>query len=566
MFVLLLADANASSLRQPVSDMDAGKGVSIYVESAFDRLPNCGFAPLRLVIRNDSPVRHSWDFSFSSSPSYDERQAFRSGVSVDCDAKAERIVEIMVPLASESGAYSYPRLTTRVSGHGCGGNSMQVWSAVYSATSGRGGTAFIALSESLGVTAWSPLDTKLKAEGVDFMGTQFEPAKAPGDWRGWLGCDSVWLSAADWDSFDGVHRQALLDWLKLGGKLHVCFPGGDINSALPDLPRGDDSVGLGRFYRDTAKDNAKFVDHVASTIRADQKLVETIRSGYSSGWPLRSGIPAVVVHSGLILLFVGIFAVLIGPVNLFALARRKKHMHLFWTTPALSILASIALAAVIILQDGFGGRGFRFNAVYLDSAAHKACIVQEQISRSGVLLARRVPVREPFFITPVNADAGFENRSRSYSLETDALTGDWFSSRTVDGHLLMAVQPSRARIEISAAGDAPAVTSGIGTTLTDIFYRDIRQNIWRVQNLKTGERKKMQPATEAALREFWRKQTVAAGGYLNPRLAAVQNQDNFFFASDSVASDQVIPTLPAINWTQNAVIYFGPVATTGAAP
>ena len=37
----------------------------------------------------------------------------------------------------------------------------------------------------------------------------------------------------------------------------------------------------------------------------------------------------------------------------------------------------------------------------------------------------------------------------SYFLGPDSLSGDWFTSRTVDGHLLMQVQTTRARVEIS---------------------------------------------------------------------------------------------------------------------
>lgn len=566
--VLCLLPASAASLHQPVSDIDPASHVSIFVESAFERVPSCGYAPLRLVIRNDSPARHVWDFTFSSASPYGGNAAFRSGTSVDCDAKAERIVEIMVPISVQQAAgYSYPQLTTRVSGYGCGSSAMQIWSGGYSAYGGHGRTtAYAAMSDTLGVSSWVMLENLVRTNGVDLAGTQFDPAKAPGDWRGWSGCDSVWLADTDWEKLDKIRRQALLDWTRLGGSLHVCFPGGDIRAALPDLPQGDDAIGLGRFDRITAKDPARFVDYVDRTIRAEPRLLDAIHSGYSSGWGLRTGIPPIVVHTGLILLFVCLFAVLIGPVNLFALARKQKHMHLFWTTPALSILASIALALVIVLQDGFGGKGNRFNAVFLDSAAHRAFVVQEQVSRCGVLLSRRVPLRDALFMTALNTGAGFENRGRGYALENDALTGDWFSSRTIDGHLLFAVQPSRARVEISDAGGTPVITSGIGATLTDVFYRDQRQDLWHAQNLKTGERKKMQKAANPDFLNWQEKHRLATGRYLQVRLAPLWKNDDYFFASAEGTTEQVIPTLPSIVWKQNALVYFGPVMATGGAP
>lgn len=570
-----LPSLRAAPLSQPVSDIDPRSGISIRVESAFDRMPNAGFAPLRVVIKNDSSLRRTWDFSFVSASAYGERATFRSGTSVDCDAKAERVVEIMVPLAVQGGGYMYPQLTTQVSGYGCGGGARHLWSGGYSSYGGHPATAFIAMADSLALTAWSVLEAKLTGASssgpaarpaADLAGVRFDAAKAPGDWRGWMGCDSVWLSDGDWAGLDNIRRQALLDWLKLGGRLHVCFAGGDRNGALTDLPPDEGPVGLGRFARVTASDTTKFVDHVARTIRAEPRIVDTISSGYVPNWGLRAGIPPIVVHTGLILAFVCLFAALIGPVNLFLLARRKKHMHLFWTTPALSLLASLALALIIVLQDGFGGKGNRFNAVYLDAAAHKAFTVQEQVSRSGVLLSRRLPVRDPLFLTHVVTDSATDRRSRDYAFAGDAFTGDWFSSRTVDGHLLAAVQPTRGRVEIAVANGTPTVTSSLGATLETLYYRDIRQQVWTVAALKTGERKMMQPATGAALGDFLRKQTAPCGGYLSPRLADLAGQDRFFFASVASPTEQVIPTLPSIVWKQSGLLYFGPAVETGGGP
>jgi hypothetical protein len=564
-FLSCRGPVSASSLHMPVSGVDPKSGLSITIGSAFDKLPYCGYAPLRLTIRNDSAARHSWDFTFTSASPYGDRQGFRSSTSVDVDAKAERIVEIMVPLATQSGGYAYPQLTTSVVGYGCGGGARELWSGTYAAA-GRSATPFTMLSETLGISSWLPLETKLKGSGVDLTGGQFDPKMAPGDYRGWLGCDSVWLSSSDWEAFDSIHRQALLDWTKLGGDLHVCFLSGDKNTALADLPAGDTPLGFGRIARVAVKDNSKFVDHIAHTIRGGSRLLDTIHSGYVAGWSLRAGIPPVVVHTGLILGFVIVFAVLIGPVNLFALARRKKHMHLFWTTPALSIAASIALAFVIVLQDGFGGHGNRFNAIYLDAAAHKAFTVQEQVSRTGVLLARRIPMHENFFMTAVQCNPGLENRNRNYALEGDSLTGDWFSSRSVDAHLLLAAQSSRARVEISPAGEAPSVTSGIGTTLGEIYYRDARQRVWHAEGVKTGERQIMRPSTAAALSEWWTRRRGFTGGYLRMRLLDIADQDNFFFAAAEGPAEQIIPTLPAIVWKQDTLLYFGPVAAAGGPP
>lgn len=556
--------AALAGLRQPVSDMDPKKGVEIFVESSFEKVPLCGFAPLRLIVRNDSPADHTWTFQFDSDTAYGNGAKFQSGASVNVQAKSERIVEVMVPIATAAGTYSYPRLTTRVFGYGAGSGAMQMWASSSPAYGSKGVTPSVAMSQTLASSVWSLLEAKTRAEGLELSGTQFDPSKSSGDYRGWLGCDTVWLSESDWLAFNAAQQQAVLDWVKLGGRLHICHS--DTSPAtIAGIPSDDEKLGLGRIDRVSSRRNSDFVDAVARTVRGEPHLLTTIDSGYSTGWPLRASIPPIVIHSVLILVFVVIFATLIGPVNLFLLARKKKHMHLFWTTPALAILASIALAVLIILQDGFGGRGHRFNVVYLDSAAHRALGVQEQICRTGVITSRYIPMREPCFITGLNIDAGYANRARRYIADDQSLNGDWFASRSVQAHLLMNVQSTRARVEISDGPEGPAVLSGIGTTLADVFYRDAKQKIWHAQNLKTGERKKMQ---SASYNEFnrWLRDTNKGGGHLRSRLDDASGQKDFFYASAAEPTEHVIPTLPAINWTQDALVYFGPVATAGGAP
>ena len=124
--VLLSAlSAHAAAMHMPVSDIDPKSGIEINVESAFDKLPPCGYAPLRLVIDNNSSQAGSWNFFFSSSSTYDNSRTFRSQLrGVVVAGKAQRIVEVMVPIMTESGTYAYPRMTTKAVGPGCGANAL----------------------------------------------------------------------------------------------------------------------------------------------------------------------------------------------------------------------------------------------------------------------------------------------------------------------------------------------------------------------------------------------------------------------------------------------------------
>ena len=171
------------------------------------------------------------------------------------------------------------------------------------------------------------------------------------------------------------------------------------------------------------------------------------------------------VRSGLIFGFIAIFGILVGPVNLFWLAPAGKRQRMFWTTPLLSLGGSLLLVAIMVLQDGIGGNGARLTLAILQPEQKRLALMQEQVSRTGVLLKRSFPIVEPGWMQPLDlakAESSYSSREGRHSFdETDTTrTGDWFASRSVQAQLLETVRPSRAAIEVfppAAAGQPPSV-------------------------------------------------------------------------------------------------------------
>ena len=56
-----------------------------------------------------------------------------------------------------------------------------------------------------------------------------------------------------------------------------------------------------------------------------------------------------------LLLVVLLFAVLIGPANLFILSRKRRQIWLFWTVPLLSLLASVSVFGYAAFAEGWTG-------------------------------------------------------------------------------------------------------------------------------------------------------------------------------------------------------------------
>jgi amino acid transporter len=116
-----------------------------------------------------------------------------------------------------------------------------------------------------------------------------------------------------------------------------------------------------------------------------------------------------------LIVFITAFAAIVGPLNLYWLAGGARRHRLFWTTPLISLAASLLLVVVILLQDGFGGVGKRVLLTYILPGEKKAVVLQEQVTRTGVLLGREFDVQEDVFLTPLLVPTrGGRNEARNY--------------------------------------------------------------------------------------------------------------------------------------------------------
>ncbi len=553
----LLAGPVRAGLDVEFPDLDSRAGVAIHLRSMLNSPPHAGFAPLRIVIRNEATEARRWSFGFQSFASYMSRGMVSSRTSVEVPAQSEKAVEFLIPVAPLLGGYRYPRINITCNGPGAGGAFL--WSGGTTPTFHHSTPPpCLALSQSLANPVWGDLEAHMKSASRELRAAQIDPALLPGDALAWIGWDLVWLTDAEWGAAGPAQRKALTDWVKLGGRL-VVVTEGDTPAPAPDLPAAAAAnLGAGSVDRIAVRGAGDLRNRILQVLDAVPSLVRTVANEYQAAWPLRRLVPEVHMRTGLISLFVIVFAVIIGPINLVVLARRRRHLHLFWTTPALALLASIGLGAVIVLQDGFGGRGARATLVYLDPAAHQACIWQEQISRTGVLLGRGFARSPGSFLIDLPLYSGGDELAPAASLDNETWSGDWFASRRVQAQLLAAVQPARARVRIGAPRPGEyTVLSELGAPLQRVLYLDAQGKAWQAEQVQPGVRQALVALTDSDRDAAWQKLSRTTG----PRLQQVlpeRDRAGWFIAEAGEPTEHVLPTLRSIRWTQHTLIYHGP--------
>src|SRR5262249_25007455 len=67
-----------------------------------------------------------------------------------------------------------------------------------------------------------------------------------------------------------------------------------------------------------------------------------------------------------------VFAVLIGPVNIRVLTRKKRRIWLLWTVPAFSVLTCVLVVGFMFVSEGWHAKARVEGLVFLDESSQRA--------------------------------------------------------------------------------------------------------------------------------------------------------------------------------------------------
>jgi hypothetical protein len=441
--------------------------------------------------------------------------------------------------------------------------------------------SFVALgTEAMTQFPWlnSAIDVATARSSDGVGGSKVIAQHTPTDWRGLSGLSSYWVTEGEWRALSGAQRSAVTDWVALGGELviDVADAGNStelLKQAAPNSTLAENRVamGLGEIIALEKKD--RLTEYPIRSTLLNEKNGTTLAAllnGYSNiGWKARTLVTAPTVQSGIIFLFLVIFAILAGPVNLFVFAGSMKRHRMFWTTPLLSLAGSVVLLTMILLGDGTGGTGIRLTVGVMVPELDRVVIRQEQISRSGVLLGSTFPIAEPSLMIQLGGTEEFHRRrsTNSWSLrETESTrSGDWFESRSIQGQTLQTVRATRGEIRFRADGEKPSVVSSFDVPLARVWVTDDKGNQWTAADLNPGERKGLTAISEGGASPPWdkdqQKLPSLAGPLLRDAFKSVsQKPDGFAVAevAPEAAQKLAIASLDSIQWKQDQAYLIGP--------
>ena len=193
-----------------------------------------------------------------------------------------------------------------------------------------------------------------------------------------------------------------------------------------------------------------------------------------------------------LLLIMLLFVILIGPVNLFVLSKKKKRMWLLWTVPLISLLTCLAVSAYTVLSEGWGGRARYLSYTILDERSHRASTIglnafyapltpgdglrygtETEITAQGNLFGGypydRVPTRMADWTDDQHLETG------------------WVTARTPVHFMIRRSETRRERLTLTRRSDGSlSVVNGLGVPIRNLWLADEKGVVYTGSAIAAG--------------------------------------------------------------------------------
>ena len=333
----------------------------------------------------------------------------------------------------------------------------------------------------------------------------------PDRWQGFPSWITVLVTPAGERALSEAQRGALSAWSMAGGALFVTSP--------EQIPRWQS---LGAQVQ------------VVSASALERRIIAVWnQSGRSSDSAPVPGTNAVPVY-GFVTIAV-LFAILVGPANLWWCARQGRRHLMLVTTPILSLLASVILLTYGILADGFTVRRSAVQVMALDQISGRVSTWTGMTLFAG-LPPSTISLDESALLVPLDPGSSNGRRSDPPAVELDwtpsgqEARGAWIPARANRQLGVGLVSAEKRRLAFTQSGAEWTVANGFDHPLSALHWIDATGAPWHLEQplapgqsalMKAGQTgplhpplKRLPAAAELAVAAIMSPENTTPGAYV----------------------------------------------------
>lgn len=192
-----------------------------------------------------------------------------------------------------------------------------------------------------------------------------------------------------------------------------------------------------------------------------------------------------------LLLIMLVFVILIGPINLLVLSKKKRRMWLLWTVPLISLLTCLAVSAYSLFSEGWGGRARYLSYTILDERSHRASTLglsafyTPLTPGDGLRYGTETEINTQWSSPRYSYESG-RNRIADWTEDQHLETG-WVTARTPAHFRIRRSEARRERLTLTRNSDGSlSVVNGLGVPIRNLRLADEKGVIHKGSDIAAG--------------------------------------------------------------------------------
>ncbi|HNS31633.1 MAG TPA: hypothetical protein PKN36_01500 [bacterium] len=339
----------------------------------------------------------------------------------------------------------------------------------------------------------------LKAYGDRFLSiirAQSEISGWSEEWLAYTSFDGIILASEELSDMTPEIRQALTSYLECGGSLFIM---GDTKwPALTNRIKGPGSIeasysGFGQciFSPDSSfdllnNDELLFIKKSWNDTRSPF-LRTDLGQNPNSVFPIIEKRSLPIKPIFLLLLC---FAVIIGPVNILFFYKKKKHLWVFWTIPAFSLLSTGLVVIYIVLSEGIVASFRSESFTILNQPVKRASTIGISAFYSPVGMKEGLRYGYNTEVTPLGQ---FVSRGYIDWTSDQHLCAGWISPKVPAHFMVRKSEMRRERLEVAYENGKAVILNGLSADIGQLWLSDAQGRLHFGKEIRAGAKAVLEP-------------------------------------------------------------------------
>jgi len=185
-----------------------------------------------------------------------------------------------------------------------------------------------------------------------------------------------------------------------------------------------------------------------------------------------------------------VFAVLIGPVNIRVLTRKKRRIWLLWTVPAFSVLTCVLVVGFMFVSEGWYARARVAGLVFLDEPSQRASALSGLGIYTTMSAGDGLHFSQDTEITPHLRMERFSNQRHARTIDwtnDQHLDSGWIAPRLPAHFMVRTGEKRLERVLVRRGNDGSLMmTNGLKAPVQSIWLADMKGRIYFAADVPEG--------------------------------------------------------------------------------